>query len=279
MRNIEPNKLWEEVARWASRGLKISGAIGFLITVTYFLRVGSLPVDNIAGMLGLASVIAFISISSFCILAFYWMLPTLAFRVLLDESGGQAKAWFLGRPSRSTLALVGDAATVDATGTTTISVDHQLVDTALPSGGVDIAKKRRWLADGGGPLNVASWCASTVAFPWTFIFACFMGDEDGSLKAALVAVAVAVGLLSTWVLGSFVLSAPANVGKANEGTKLMLVLMVTGLNAMPLYIFLSALNASSYANKLNSWNAWALLVGGLGFHHRCANRRFGSWYR
>ena len=45
----------------------------------------------------------------------------------------------------------------------------------------------------------------------------------------------------------------------------MLVLMVMGLNAMPLYIFLSALNASSYANKLNSWNAWALLAGGLVF--------------
>jgi len=263
MTKIEAEELWDEVGRWAGRGLKVSGAIGFLVSVTYFLRIGSLPVDNISGLLSLGSVIALISIGSFLVMILYWTLPTLAFHALIDEIGGPAKAWFLS--SR------GASSDLDATAGAPYSQESEAVMAGQaperhppPHEGEEAGEKRGAALWDAGDRHLAMWCLVTVALPWTANFAVFTEQKYEALKFSSIVAATVAFVFGAWVIISYALSrAPDEPDASIVWKRLGVAVLVLFLNNLPLFIFLSSLNASDFVGQLSPWKFVALLAGGI----------------
>jgi len=187
MTKIEAEELWGEVAQWSGRGLKVSGAIGFLVSVTYFLRIGSFPVDNVTGVLSLGSVIALISIGSFFVMVLYWTLPTLVFHALIDQIGDPGKGWFMSpRGARSVASLDDNAAAgLPYSQEFPASASGQaLKDGSAPDEVGVASEKKQSVSWDTGDRNLASWCFVTVALPWTASFAWFVEAKYETLKHA-----------------------------------------------------------------------------------------------
>ena len=266
MTKIEAEELWDEVGRWIARCLKVSGAIGFLVSVTYFLRVGSLPVDNFSGLLSLGSVIALISIGSFVVMILYWTLPTLAFHAIIDDIGAPAKAWFMSpQEAESALPLDTDGGPgapysreIPAVETGELSQQGASSDATE---GVSKKKSKLW---GPGDRNLARWCLATVALPWTLSFAVFVERQYETLMWTSGVAAMFAFVFALWVIASYVFSRAPDEPEASVAWKRFgVAMLVLFLNTFPLLIFLNSLNASDFAGKLSPWKFVELLGGAI----------------
>jgi len=267
MTKIEAEELWGEVAQWSGRGLKVSGAIGFLVSVTYFLRIGSFPVDNVTGVLSLGSVIALISIGSFFVMVLYWTLPTLVFHALIDQIGDPGKGWFMSpRGARSVASLDDNAAAgLPYSQEFPGSASGQALKNGSAPDEVGVAsEKKQSVSWDTGDRNLASWCFVTVALPWTASFAWFVEAKYETLKHASEIAATVSLVFAMWVIGSYALSRAPDEPKAGLVRKrLGVAAIVLVLNTFPLFIFLSSLDASDFADKLSDSKVTALLAGGI----------------
>lgn len=266
MTKLEAEELWGEAGQWAGRALKVSGAIGFLVSVTYFLRVGSFPVDNISSLLSLGSVIALISIVSFFVMIVYWTLPTFAFHALIDQVGLPAKGWFLS-PSGASSGRSSDS---DATPGRPYSEEFptpatgQVLEGEFPSTLGEAVAGKKSVAWDVGDRNLAMWCLVTVALPWTLNFAIFAEEKYEALKRSSDIAATVCFVLAVCVIASYALSrAPDDPEARVVAKRLGVAGLVLILNTFPLFIFLSSLNASNFADKLDQWSFVALLAGGI----------------
>ena len=263
MTKIEAEELWDEVGRWIARCLKVSGAVGFLVSVTYFLSVGSLPVDNFSGLLSLGSVIALISIGSFVVMILYWTLPTLAFHVIIDDIGAPAKAWFMSpqgtesAPSSETDGGPGEPYSREFPAVAAGELVQQGASSNATEG-VAGKKKSKWKSP--GDLNLAMWCIATVALPWTLSFAFFVEWKYETLKWTSGVAAMFVFVFALWIICSYVFSREPDEPEVNIAWKRFgVAVLVLFLNTFPLLIFLNSLNASDFAGKLSPWRFVELL--------------------
>lgn len=69
--------LWERCSVWARRALALSTTLGTVFGLSYFLRIGYLPIDSFSSVAALGGVVAGISGVLFASLLLLWAVPTL----------------------------------------------------------------------------------------------------------------------------------------------------------------------------------------------------------
>ena len=220
---LDVDTTWEAFAPWFTRALAISGSLGFFITVTYFVRIRNLPIDNIQSALGLASVMALLSIGVLAVIVGYWVLPVVVFRGQVYKGGYPVRAWFYGVHARNEPALVEDP--------------RHDVRSPVGDGELSAAATR------AHALRSLLWWFSVVSPPWT-ILSTLLFHDDGHF-AVLLGLAVFCSVVAVACIVRYVVWEPLRESaippKASGlGRRLWIVLCAMGLHVL-------------------SWTAWLLL--------------------
>lgn len=137
--------LWAAAERWVGRALKISGSVGTVIAMTYFLRIGKTPIDGLASLAGIALAIAFVAFSIFGAMVVLWGAPTLLFRWAQEVLPTVVFQWF---ERRGQVAAESESAVSKA------------------------SWRRTWI-----------WCSVLIGAPWLAVFAFAMPTYFGGCQA------------------------------------------------------------------------------------------------
>lgn len=165
---------WEKYSVWARRALALSTTLGTFFGLSYFLRIGYLPIDSFSSVAALGGVIAGISGVLFASLLLLWAVPTV-----LIATVSTAKSW-------ADLTDCFFVCRVDRTG--------------------------KWLSH-CSPLRVAVFSFVTFGAGWIILLLLWwpgplFGFKQGGLIAAWV-----VGVLALLVLGAYAVRQRGVVGQ------------------------------------------------------------------
>jgi hypothetical protein len=90
---------WKKVDGWLNKALKISSTTGAFLTLFYFLKIRSMPIDGIESLAGLAAAVALVSIMLFVGLSLSWGLPGIIFQLWVESDDESITSWFLVQPA------------------------------------------------------------------------------------------------------------------------------------------------------------------------------------
>jgi hypothetical protein len=93
--------LWSDMARWLKRGLKVGAAVGILIAIFYFVRIGRFPLDSVSSFWALGQVVALVGAAYALAALFLWGFPLGTVLFAMRVWPMAVRPWFIvdGQPS------------------------------------------------------------------------------------------------------------------------------------------------------------------------------------
>lgn len=155
--------LWAFAERWVGRALKVSGGVGTLVAMSYFLRIGKIPLDSLASLAGIAVAIAFVTIPIFFAMVVLWGVPSFVFRLSEELLPAVVLQWF------------------------------EKAGQLSPSSEDSSSKASVW--------RTSIWCAALIGAPWLAVFAFTMPGYFGgceSHKTVGWAIAACAAIFGLW---------------------------------------------------------------------------------